>query len=158
MRAKIPVLIFCQLVILFSACDKHAPEIESQIGHFELNITYIINSVEGQIPDEGSRLYIFGEQAKCIDYWDAIQGFATLDGKTITYRYSGRANENGDIFMHNLRAGSYYIVVVSSARRKYSERNIEIPLGDTLKLTKNFTNSATYFQELEPWDYVISSD
>jgi hypothetical protein len=158
MKAMIPVSIFCQLVILFSACDKHEPGIESQIGHFELNITYITNGIDGQIPDEGSRLYIFGEQAKCIDYWDAIQGFATLDGKTTTYRYSGRANENGDIFMYNLRAGSYYIVVISTGMTRYTERIIEVPLGDTLKLAKNFSNAAHFDRKLEPWDYVINSE
>lgn len=60
--------------------------------------------------------------------------------------------------MHNLRAGSYYIVVISTGMTRYTERIIEVPLGDTLKLAKNFSNAAHFDRKLEPWDYVISSE
>ena len=141
-----------QLVFLFTGCDEQEPELKSEIGHFELKLTYTTHS--DPLPDEGSKMYLFSDQAKCPDFYEAMQGFARIDGKTITSRYRARADENGEIYIHNMKAGSYYMVVISSSREKYTEKMIDVPLGDTLKLYKNFHNSAHHWHDLEPWDYV----
>jgi len=148
------LLSFFLSFFLFTGCDEQEPELKSEIGHVELKVTYIINTLPGQFPDEGSKMYLFSDQAKCPDFYEAMQGFARIDGKTVTSRYRARVDENGEIFMYNIKADSYYMVVVSSFHERYTEKIIEVPLGDTLKLHKNFSNSAKYWHDLEPWDYV----
>lgn len=154
MKTMAFILALYQMVFLFTGCDEQEPELKSEIGHFELKVTYITTTNPGQFPDEGSKMYLFGDQAKCPDFYEAMQGYARLDGKTITSRYRARADENGEIYIHNMKAGSYYMVVISSFHESYTEKIIEVPLGDTLKLHKNFSNSAKYWHDLEPWDYV----
>jgi hypothetical protein len=148
------IFALCQMIFLFTGCEKQEPELNSEIGHFELKVTYIINTRTGQFPDEGSKMYLFSDQAKCPDFYEALQGYARIDGKTVFRRYWARADENGEIFMYNIKADTYYMVVVSSFHERYTEKIIEVPLGDTLILHKNFSNSARFWHDLEPWDYV----
>ena len=150
---KLISLIFLyQILFLFTGCEKQEPELKSEIGHFELTVTFTTRS--DPLPDEGSKMYLFSDNAKCPDFYEAMQGYARLDGKTITSRYRARADENGEIYMYNMKAGSYYMVVISSFHESYTEKIIEVPLGDTLKLYKNFSNAGHFWHNLEPWDYV----
>jgi hypothetical protein len=114
MKTIVLLLAFSQLVFLVTGCEKQDPEPQSYIGHFELKVTYITTTNTGQYPYEGSKMYLFSDQAKCPDFYEAMQGYARIDGKTVTSRYRARADENGEIFMYNIEARSYYMVVVSS--------------------------------------------
>ena len=146
------LLVLTQIVFLLAGCEKQVTEAQTYIGHFELTVTYTTRS--DSLPDEGSKMFLFSQQAKCPDFYEAVQGFASIDGKTVTSLYRARVDENGKIYMYNLRASSYYMVIVSNFHESYTEKIIEVPLGDTLKLLKNFHNSAHHWHDLEPWDYV----
>ena len=55
----------------------------------------------------------------------------------------------------DILAGKYYLVIYTKQWLRYSEKYIEVKGGDTLKLSKDFTASSSFYEDLEPWDYKI---
>ena len=155
MKTTILISVIYTIILTSSGCEPEPePEPESQVGTLHLTVRYQTNKADS-IPDVGSYGLLFDEDAHSRDYWEAKQGFAQLDGKTVIREFSRKADENGKMQFTSLIAKKYYLVVISASRGKYTEKIIEIPRGDTLYLTKDFTNAAHYREELEPWDYVI---
>ncbi len=155
---KLTILMILNLVsfITYSSCVKEPdPKPESIIGHLEITLKYLTNKSEDSIPDIGSYGMIFEAEARCPDYWEAIQGFAQLDGHTVHTKLYAEANENGLVRLYGMIEGEYYLVVTSKKKKRYSEKIIEISACDTLKLQKIFTNTSLFRDSLEPWDYVM---
>jgi len=154
MKTTILISVIYTIILTSSGCDNEPePEPESIVGALHITARYQTNR-EDSIPDVGSYAMLFDEDARCPDYWEAIQGFAQLDGKTVSKLFYRKADENGEIPFISIIAKKYYLVVISKGMDRYTEKIIEIPKGDTLYLTKDFTNAAHLDWKLEPWDYV----
>ncbi len=156
MKKIISKILIISIFFLSSECNPD-PEIESHIGHLKINVTF--TNAEGRLsPEIGAWALLFGTKAKCSDYYEAKMGYARIDGERILRRYEVSADDQGVILMKNMPAGEYYLTVISKARLRYSEKIITIPLGDTLIVSKHFTNDYKFDHDLEPWDYEMPTE
>ncbi len=168
------ILIILSFVALFTTyeCESETeplppePEPAPAPGHLKISVTYpepiIINgSLEGfqQVPGEEAAVILYqNKDARCLGYKDAAVGFA-MDGDTVVLpKYRMWTNGDGEVFIENVEAGEYYLTIFTIQVHKYTEKYIEIPVGDTLELKKDFTPDVKFYEDLEPWDYEIPAD
>jgi hypothetical protein len=145
------------------SCD-HDSKItpESTIGHFVIQFTYPKEEWDSEgnliwvpIPGEGVVANLFHKEAICLGYKDASIGIAKLNGEYVHPKYRLESNDKGLACFNNIQAGQYFLVVFTSQWNRYSEKYIDVPLGDTLFLRKDFTPEMYYDLKNEPWDYTI---
>ncbi|RLD31399.1 MAG: hypothetical protein DRI83_12475 [Bacteroidetes bacterium] len=155
---QIALTVLCIIILLTSSgCEK-----ESQIGHLKITVTYpeavVIPDQPTyfiQVPGVGAEVRLYDKDAQCWGYRDAMIDVAWIDGKPTGSKYALRSDEKGEVLFKDIPAGEYYLVVFARQLVKYTEKYIEVNGGDTLKLTKNFTSSGSFFKDLEPWDYEV---
>ena len=164
---KITVIILSFVILLTSSeCDNEPDPPVSTIGHLKLTVTYPEAVIDEnglfagytQVPGVGAEARLYNKDSRCIGYKDAGFGIAYIGAKLIQCRYINRSNEKGEISFSNIQAGEYYLTVYARQLYRYTQKYIEVPLGDTLSLIKNFTNAGHYFLDLEPWDYEMPTE
>jgi len=132
----------------------------------KLTVTYpeAVKDVDGrlvgfrQVPAAGAVARLYNKDAICKGYLDAKLDLAYIGDKPIISKYEHRTNEEGEISFNNIKAGEYFLILYASQLYKYTEKYIEVPLGDTLRLKKDFTASLSFFKGLEPWDYEVPTE
>ena len=151
-------------ILLTSADCENEPEPEplvSSIGNLKITITYPEAVIENgekvgyiHVPGVGAEVSLFNNNhVKCLGYKDATLG-RVLDGEVLVQpKYTICANESGEIMFQYIQAGEYYLLVVARDLYRYSEKYINVTVGDTLELIKDFSYSGSFFKDLEPWDY-----
>lgn len=151
------VTFFMPLLLTSSGCEKESP-----IGHLNLKVTYpeaiVIPDQPTyfkQVPGEGAEARLYEKQARCIGFKNAGFGIAHIGEESVGCLYVFNANEKGEILFKNIEAGEYYLTIYARKLSKYTEKYIEIYIDDTLSLKKDFTPEGAYFEDLEPWDYVM---
>ncbi len=164
-RSAIFIIISITAFLMISECDSESEPLppEPTYGSLKISVTYpepvIVNgSLEGfqQVPGEGAVVNLYqNKDARCLGYKDAAQGFAMDEETVITPKYRMWSNLDGEIFAEDVETGEYYLTIYTVQVRKYTEKYIEITAGDTLKLKKDFTPDIAFYQDLEPWDYMI---
>ncbi len=111
-----------------------------------------------QVPADGAVARLYNKDARCKGFKDVRFGLVFIGEELIFSRYDRRTNEEGIISFNNIKAGEYYLTIYAQQLYRYTEKYIEVPLGDTLKLIKDFTNASSHFKDLEPWDFVLPAD
>ena len=151
--------VLCFIILLTSSeCDNEADP-PPPIGHLKLTVTYPEVVIENdtmywiQVPGVGAEARLYNKDARCIGYKDVGFGIAYIGDKSVQCKYVLHVNEKGEIILKDILAGEYYLTVYARQLYKYTEKYIEVAVGDTLKLIKNFTASGSFFKDLEPWDY-----
>ena len=158
---QITLIVLCFIILLTSSDCDNENEPDPPIGHLKLTVTYPEAVVENgtiywiQVPGVGAVARLYDKDARCIGYKDAGFGIAYIGGNSIQCQYVLSANEKGEILFKDIQAGDYYLTVYAREISKYTQKWIEVPFGDTLKLAKDFTASLTFYEDLEPWDYVM---
>ena len=156
-QLTLSVLCFIILLTTFE-CDNEA---DPPIGHLKLTVTYPEAVVENdslyfiQVPGVGAVARLYDKDARCNGYLDARVGVAWIGDKAAVWKYVQLSNETGEILFNDIPAGEYYLLVYARQLSKYTEKYIEVKGGDTLELAKDFTASGTFYEDLEPWDYVM---
>jgi hypothetical protein len=142
------------MTLILLGCEK-----EPENGHLKLNVTYPEAVVENgmlyfiPVPGVGAEARLYEKQARCIGYKNAGFGIAHIGENSVQSLYVSLANEKGEILFEDIEAGEYYLTVYARQQYKYTQKYIEIPSGDTLRLNKDFTPELSFFEDLEPWDY-----
>ena len=156
---QLALTVLCFIILLTSSeCDNEA---DPPIGHLKLTVTYPEAVVENdslyfiQVPGVGAEVRLYDKDAQCTGYRDAKIDVAWIEGKPVGSKYVQLSNEMGEILFNDIPAGEYYLVVYARQLSKYTEKYIEVNGGDTLKLTKNFTDDLTFYEDLEPWDHKV---
>ncbi len=160
---RLIAFIFLCASILFTStqCSK---ESDPQNGHLEVTVTYPEVVIEGNtidwfsVPGAGAEVRLYDKDAICLGYKDAILNLVKIRDEYSMSEYLLVADEKGEVLFSNIPAGEYFLIVYAGQLYKYSEKYIEVIGGDTLKLTKNFTPSGSFFKELEPWDYEMTAN
>ena len=151
----------CVIILLSSSqCDTEVDP-PPQFGHVKLTVTYpepvIINgSLEGfaPAPGVGAEVWLYDGDAICRGYRDVrAGGHAWIGLELAPVLYTQQSNEQGEILFTNIPEGKYFLLIYARQLYKYTEKYFEVNGGDTLKLVKDFTPSATFYEDLEPWDY-----
>lgn len=152
-------------IILFtnSECSQETVTPESSIGHLRIFVTFpeVVYDEDGLIagfapvPGEGAVARLYNKDARCLGYKNAGFGIAHIGENSVQSKYVWSSNERGEIFFDNIQSGEYYLTIYARELYKYTEKFIEVTVGDTLFLAKNFTPSLNIFQDLEPWNYEI---
>jgi len=158
-RIKLTLLTLA-IVLLSNSCGDEPEKPESKIGHIKISVGYPVSvrdetgSLIGYVPGpaEGVTVRLYRNNARCLGYKDAGFGIAWTDEKPVQCLNSWGADEDGVIELYNIPAKDYYLTLFASKYKRYSEKQITVPLGDTLNLKKDFTNLSRYRFELEPWD------
>ena len=155
-RYGIPLLLTMTLIL--TGCEKD-PDPK---GHLKLIVTYpeavVIPDQQTyfiQVPADGAEARLYDKDAQCWGIRDARIDVAWIEGKPVGSKYAQFSNEKGVVVFNDIPAGEYYLVVFARQLTKYTEKYIELMGGDTLRLTKNFTDDLGYFNDLEPWDYEV---
>ena len=150
----------CIAILLTSSqCDN---EVDPPNGHLKLTVTYpeAVTETDSlyfiQVPGVGAEARLYDKDARCLGYKDAGFGIAYIGANSVQCIYVLQVNENGEILFEDIEAGEYYLTVYARQIYKYTQKYIEIPVGDTLKLTKDFTPELYFFEDLEPWDYEMA--
>lgn len=139
------VLVFLAFFFLVTSCEK-----EEEPGNLKIIVSYYYNDFIGYKPDVGARVFLYTDTyAKCPDWVSSIIGKAYVGEEESDYQYKAEADVNGEIHINNIPSGYYYIVLTSEGRYTYSDKIIDIPLGGTLDLVKNFYYRHEF--EEEPW-------
>jgi hypothetical protein len=140
-------LITAIILLTGSECENSPEPMESSIGNLKITITYPEAVIENgekigykHVPGVGAEVSLFyNNNAKCLGYKDATLGRA-LEGDTLVQpKYVMRANEKGEIMFQFIQAGEYYLIVVARAHYSYSEKYVQVTVGDTLELKKDFS-------------------
>ncbi len=160
MKRTILTLITLAIVLLSQSCRDEPVEPESKIGHLKISVGYPVivrdetGSPIGYVPGpaEGVTVRLYRNNARCLGYKDAGFGIAWTEEEPVQCLYSWVSDEDGIIELYNIPAKEYYLTLFAGKYKRYSEKQITVPLGDTLKLKKDFTALSRYRFELEPWD------
>jgi len=161
MRQLSFIVLYTTILFTSAQCNK---ESDPQNGHLEVTITYPEVVIKSDtmywfsVPGVGAEVRLFDKDAECLGYKDARLGRALIGDELAQCKYVANPNTEGKILFEDVEAGEYYLIVYAGQLYKYSEKYIEIIGGDTLKLTKNFTPSGSFFKDLEPWDYVMTAN
>ena len=155
---KILLIALC-IVLVFSSsrCDKGDPP----NGHLKLSVTYPEAVVENgtisfvPVPGVGSGVCLYKKDASCKGYRDAMLDIAWLVDKYVSPEYKMITDQQGEVLFLDIPAGEYYLVVFAGQLAKYTEKYIQVHVGDTLILTKKFTPDIAINKDLEPWDYEV---
>ena len=159
---QLALTVLCVAILLTSSqCDNEA---DPPNGHLKLTVTYPEAVVENdslyfiQVPGVGAIARLYDKDARCKGYLDAKLDIAFIGDQPVISIYEQLSNEMGEVLFKDIPAGEYYLVVYARQLYKYTEKYIEVNSGDTLKLTKNFTDDLTFYEDLEPWDHEVPSN
>ena len=160
---KPTTLLVLSIAILLTSSEC-GQELDPPVGNLKLTVTYPEVVIENdtmywiQVPGVGAEARLYNKDARCIGYKDVGFGIAYIGDKSVQCKYVLHVNEKGEIFLKDILAGEYYLTVYARQLYKYTEKYIEVAVGDTLKLTKDFTPSLSFFKDLEPWDYEMPAN
>ena len=151
------IMLLLTIALILSGCEE-----EPANGHLKVTVTYPEAVVVPdqityfvQVPGVGAEARLYDKDAQCWGYRDAMIDVAWIEGKPTGSKYALRSDEKGEVLFKDIPTGEYYLVVYARQLTKYTEKYIEVYSGDTLKLTKNFTDDLGFFKDLEPWDYEV---
>jgi len=154
--------VLCITIILTSSqCEK---EVVPPYGHLKLDVSYPELVVENdtfyfvKVPGVGAEVSLYDKETICKGYKDAMLGIAWLTDKYVSPEYKKWSNEEGEVLFKDIPVGEYYFVIYARHWSKFTEKNIKVFGGDTLKLIKNFTSDLTFYEDLEPWDYEMPTN
>lgn len=159
---QITLIILCAIILL--TCSDCNNEPDPLIGNVKLTVTYPEAAVENgsvyfiQVPGAGAEARLYDKDARCLGYKDAGFGIAYIGENSVHSQYVLLANEKGEILFKDIQSGEYYLTIYAREISKYTQKYIEVTIGDTLKLIKDFTSSLTFFEDLEPWDYEMPTN
>lgn len=160
---QITLIALCSTIMLTSSeCNTDSDPL---IGHMKLMVTYpeaVVTPDQPtyfiQVPGVGAEARLYDKDAECLGYKDVGLGRALIGDELAQCKYVANSNEKGEILFADIEAGEYYLTVYARQLYKYTQKHIAVPVGDTLKLIKDFTPSGSFFEDLEPWDYEMPSN
>lgn len=150
------------LIVLLACygCEKQTP-----YGHLRLNVTYpeavVVPDQQTyfiQVPGVGAEVRLYDKNAICLGYKDAMLNLVKIGDEYATSKYLEVSNEMGEVLFENIPAGEYFLIVYARQITKYTEKYIQVNSGDTLILSKDFTDDGAYYKDLEPWDHTVPSN
>lgn len=147
------------LIILLGSngCDEESP-----YGLIKLSVTYpeavVVPDQQTyfiQVPGVGAEVRLYDNEAICLGYKDAMLNLVKIGDEYATSKYLLLTNEMGEVLFEDIPAGEYFLIVYARQITKYSQKYIKVDSGDTLILTKDFTDDGAYYKDLEPWDHTV---
>ena len=148
----------CLIALLASSGCEKDPDPN---GHLKVTVTYPELVYENStisfipVPGVGAEVRLYDKDAICLGYKDAMLNLVKIGDDYSMSDYKLVSNEKGEVLFSDIPAGEYLLIVYARQLSKYTEKYIEVNGGDTLKLSKYFTEDIGYYKQLEPWDYVM---
>jgi len=140
-----------------TGCEKESP-----FGHLKVTVNYPEAVVVPDqptyfitVPGVGAEVRLYDKDAHCLGIRDARIDVAWIEDDAVFSLYAQRSNTYGEVLFTDIPAGEYYLVVFARQLTKYTEKYIEVYNGDTLELSKSFTEDGAYYKKLEPWDHTV---
>jgi len=158
MRHILLIILCAAILSMSSQCENEAV---SQNGHLKLTVMYPEVIIESdtvywiQVPGVGAEVRLYDKDAICLGYKDAKLNLVMIGDEYSMSDYLLVTDENGEVLFKDIPAEEYFLIVYARLRSTYTEKYIELSGGDTLKLTKIFSPSAKFYEDLEPWDYEV---